>query len=145
MPTPFDSSASGGLAPFGQAQGGQGKPQDPAGQGLPIPLPPPEFFQSKDWLYDTIMGQIEPDLTTPQIDHLDEKYKGETEEQRKQRMAAYDKAFEIFEEVFKQVSAQVEKDVHDQQVKAHRELLRKEEAEHTQEVSQAEKLLDTDA
>lgn len=123
----------------------QNPPQDDATGGLPIPLPPPEFFQSKDWLYDTIMGQIEPDLTTPQIDHLDEKYKGETDEQRKQRMEAYDKAFVIFEQVFKQVSEQVEQDVHEQQAKAHLQRKQEEDAEHTQEMSQAEKLLDTDA
>ncbi len=120
-------------------------PQDQSGSGLPIPLPPPEFFQSKDWLYDTIMGQIEPDLTTGQIDHLDEKYKGETDEEKKQRHAAYEEAFVLFEKIFKQVTEKVEADVREQHLKAQKQRNAEEQKEKTQEMTQAEQLLDADA
>ncbi len=121
-------------------------PTPPADQsGLPIPLPPPEFFQSKDWLYDTIMGQIEPDLTTTQIDHLEEKYKGETENQKKERHAAYEEAFVLFEKIFKQVTEKVEADVREQHLKAQKQRDREEQKEKTKEMSQVEKELDSDA
>ena len=56
------------------------------------------------WLYDQIMGQIEPDLLSGSIPLLDEKYKSETPEQHKERMNAYEQAFKIFDEVFKEMS-----------------------------------------
>ena len=48
-------------------------------------------------IYDNIMSQIEPELTTEEIHTLDEKYKDETEEQRKGRMARYEKAYAHFD------------------------------------------------
>ena len=44
-------------------------------------------------LYDTIMRSIDPELTSDQVGLLPEKYKNESEEQKKQRAARYTKAF----------------------------------------------------
>lgn len=63
--------------------------------------------QNTQWvlaMYDQIMGQIEPDLLTHQIPLLEERYKSETPEERKKRMAAYAKAFKIFDEAFKEMA-----------------------------------------
>lgn len=54
-------------------------------------LPPPE------WLYDRIMLAIEPELTTAQMQHLDELYADETSEEYEDRMQRYAKAFQIFQ------------------------------------------------
>jgi hypothetical protein len=56
------------------------------------------------WLYDQIMGQIEPDLLSEEIPRLAGKYKDETSQEHKERMEAYAKAFKIFDEVFKEMS-----------------------------------------
>ena len=119
-------------------------PQGSAHRKRSPPAPPPEFFQSKNWLYDTIMMQIEPDLTTAQIDHLDEKYKGETEEQKTQRHAGYEEAFKLFAQIFKQVTEKVEADVFEKHLKTQRVHAQEEQKERLQENNQAEQLLDSD-
>ena len=55
-----------------------------------------------DALYDSIMAEIEPELTTAQINTLVEKYKGETPEEAKARAERYNKAFEEYEKRFAQ-------------------------------------------
>lgn len=51
-------------------------------------------------LYDVIMENIEPDLTSKNIGTLDEKYKDETPEQKKARGLRYAEAFALFEQAF---------------------------------------------
>ncbi len=48
-------------------------------------------------LYDALMQTIEPDLVSTVIGTLEEKYKGETDEQRKQRLARYEAAYKTFD------------------------------------------------
>jgi hypothetical protein len=57
----------------------------------------PSLPGTAQWLYDEIMRNIEPDLITTRIIHLDEIYADETESEGKSRMQAYEKAFEIFD------------------------------------------------
>mgnify|MGYP001199310590 CR=1 FL=1 len=57
--------------------------------GTPI-LP---VIQGGQEVYDAIMGGIEPDLLSTNIDTLDEKYAGESEEEQAERMERYKKAF----------------------------------------------------
>lgn len=52
----------------------------------------PEQF-SAEWLYDFLMGLIEPDLTSANIGSLDAKYAGETAQEKKEREKRYDAAF----------------------------------------------------
>ncbi len=56
------------------------------------------------WLYDEIMQHIEPDLLSDRIDALEERYKGETKEQRADRLSKYMLAFKIFTESLQEVS-----------------------------------------
>jgi len=51
---------------------------------------------STEWFYDSIMGEIEPDLTVNTIGKLDEKYAGETENDRVARLEQYEAAFILF-------------------------------------------------
>ena len=51
-------------------------------------------------LHDAIMGAIEPDLLTSNIHTLDEKYAGESEEEKALRMERYKKAFTKYNEVY---------------------------------------------
>ncbi len=46
--------------------------------------------------YDTFMQSVEPDLVTKNIAGLDEKYKNETPEQRKDRSMRYNHAYNLF-------------------------------------------------
>lgn len=55
---------------------------------------------SADEVYDVIMRKIEPDLVTATIPLLPEKYKGESEEDRKARFRRYDEAFKEYEKQF---------------------------------------------
>lgn len=105
--------------------------------------PPPEFFERKDWLYDTLMSHIEPDLMTENLPTLEEKYKDETPEQHKARMASYDRAFELFDKAFGEIRQRVDKDVHEHhlQVQKHRE--QEEKKERQTDISSAEQQLNS--
>ena len=50
-------------------------------------------------VYDRIMREIDPELTSDQIPHLAEKYKDESKEDRVKRVERYNKAFAKFDEV----------------------------------------------
>ena len=54
-------------------------------------------------LYDALMAEIEPDLTTKMIPLLDEIYETETEEERKERGERYADAFELFASRFSSI------------------------------------------
>lgn len=60
-------------------------------------------YLSPEWLYDTLMEQIDPDLTLENIKMLDEKYKGETAEQKEQRNLRYQASFEIYDECLEEL------------------------------------------
>lgn len=53
---------------------------------------------SAEELYDSLMREIEPDLTTDQIENLETKYPNETPEDAKARLEHYALAFVIFDE-----------------------------------------------
>jgi len=60
-------------------------------------------------LYDLWMSQIEPELVTANIDHVDERHAGETPEERKARYARYAEAFQMFDDHRKAVDLAVRK------------------------------------
>lgn len=58
-----------------------------------------EITKKKDWLFDAIMMLIEPELATAQYESLDKKYPRESAEEKRKRLAKYDRAFAVFDEV----------------------------------------------
>jgi len=71
--------------------------QDPYGAGMPMPS-----VLTGEQLYNQIMEAIEPDLLTTAIVGLDEKYKGETAEQKAARLERYRKAYETYDQKFQE-------------------------------------------
>jgi murein tripeptide amidase MpaA len=67
--------------------------QTPAA-GTPLPLPPK--IPGGQEAYDMIMRDINPELTSANLQTLDAKYKDETPEQRIKRADRYTKDFEEF-------------------------------------------------
>lgn len=69
-------------------------------------------------LYDKIMGEIEPDLTSAGKKTLAEKYKDETPEQRALRKVRYQQALARYDEAYegymRTLKAQVERHRHQQ-------------------------------
>lgn len=63
---------------------------------------------SAQWIYDTLMAEIEPDLTSENIVKLDEKYRDESEEDRKVRMERYTLAFEMFNECLQDLAMELQ-------------------------------------
>jgi hypothetical protein len=63
-------------------------PVDPAAQA-----PSDDGLLTGEQIYDQIMAEIEPDLTSALYPTLAVKYAGETEEQKQARMARYEAAF----------------------------------------------------
>ncbi len=61
--------------------------------GDPATAYPSIRIPTGDELYNTLMGKIEPELTTAELPVLDARYKDETPEQSKARARRYEKAF----------------------------------------------------
>ncbi|MFH0851969.1 MAG: hypothetical protein V1876_04445 [Candidatus Peregrinibacteria bacterium] len=76
--------------------------------GFP-PIPP---VKTGAEIFDSIMVEIEPELTTAGSKGLDEKYKGETPEQKKARGERYAKAFEEYEKHYAAYRLEQESQVH---------------------------------
>ena len=74
--------------------------------------------RSPEWLYCEIMRHIEPDLLPGTADHLDRIYKGETAAEHERRMAAYDRAFALFDTVYADVTSMIESEARDLRRKA---------------------------
>lgn len=58
-------------------------------------------------IYDALMGRIEPDLLTTNIPHLDEKYAGETTEEKAARYKRYEAAYAAYDAAFQQWIAEL--------------------------------------
>ncbi|MBP9773863.1 MAG: hypothetical protein KBD00_04520 [Candidatus Peribacteraceae bacterium] len=52
-------------------------------------------------VYDSLMGDIELELVSTNLQHLDERYPNETPDARKARYQRYDKAYAAYDEAFK--------------------------------------------
>ncbi len=60
-----------------------------------------------------IMGEIEPELVSTNVDHLEEKYGDEPEEQKKERLLRYQKAFEEYDKRYKEYMTSLTTQVND--------------------------------
>lgn len=74
---------------------------------------------SAEWYYNQLMAGIEPDLTIENISTLDQKYAGETAEEREARMGQYAAAFIILEDAMQQLTheMQIDADVIKEEIK----------------------------
>ncbi len=86
-------------------------------------------YLSPEWLYDTLMGHIEPDLMIANIDTLDEKYAGESEDHRKMREARYELAFLLYDDCLSELDWVLAEDawVLKQEMKAFAESIEKQD------------------
>lgn len=111
---------------------------NPAGQFVPPNL---AKLNTPQWLYNEVMRNIEPDLLTDHLPYLDQWYGGETLLQRMQRIASYERAFEIFEEVYPGIEEMYRKEVRGVKNAAHKQAMQLESTERTGEISGAESAL----
>jgi hypothetical protein len=68
-------------------------------------LPALPAMPSPEAAYDGLMAAIEPELTSPQIGGLKEKYKKEKAVDRQKRMARYQAAFQAYKNQFADYAA----------------------------------------
>ncbi|MBU0766866.1 hypothetical protein KKF55_03740 [Patescibacteria group bacterium] len=80
-------------------------------QDLKAAIPPRPVVLSGKETYNMIMEKIEMDLAYPQVESLDEKYKGETEEEKKQRLTKYEKANVEYDKQYQVYIAKLREDV----------------------------------
>lgn len=63
-----------------------------------------QTHNQQDWtvedVYNLIMEEIEPELTTHMVEHLDDIYKDETKIARAERAERYKNAFELFQGIW---------------------------------------------
>ena len=98
---------------------------------------------SGDALYDSIMARLEPDLTSENIDTLDEKYAGESETEYELRMERYEAAFEECDRILTMMDDGMVLAAREVQEQKHKKMLKKEAAEKAEDVSEAEAKLDS--
>lgn len=98
---------------------------------------------TSEWFYDEIMRHIEPDLLTTVIPTHAEKYNDETQEERVERMKAYDAAFAIFDKVAEEYEKEFMEDVQKLKKQSRSKVMKEEKKERKQELSNIEKIIDT--
>src|SRR3989338_2384803 len=77
-------------------------------------------------LYDSIMGHIEPDLTSEGLKTLDQKYASETPMETAERKQRYELAFERYEQAYQGYIETLQAQAH----RYHKESIQKVELEH---------------
>lgn len=75
-------------------------------------LPPAFVLPSPEEIFDSVMAQIEPELTTAQYPQLEARYANETPEESKTRRERYERAFFAYDEKFRQYRREVEERSH---------------------------------
>ncbi len=66
----------------------------------------PPIAKGGQMIYDSIMVEIEPDLTSDKVHRLDALHPNETEAKKKERMKRYAAAFKKYEERYKEYRQQ---------------------------------------
>lgn len=64
-------------------------------------MPTPPHIKGGTEVYDAIMQAIEPDLLSTNVGSLDEKYNGESESEKQERMQRYARAIVEYEKKYK--------------------------------------------
>lgn len=90
---------------------------------------------SGEEIYDSIMAQIEPELTTAQLPLLKEKYKSETPEQAKARAERYQKAFKTYDSIYQEFVIEVDTKAHEYRKSALQSAEREESAKEAASLS----------
>ncbi len=96
-------------------------------------------LHSAEWLYDEVMRHIEPDLMLRSVKTLEGKYLGELDDERSSRMARYEQAFALFDEVYGKVAKMMMDDTRALKRKMHAVALQKERAESAEELESVER------
>jgi hypothetical protein len=98
---------------------------------------------SGDDLYNTLMGRIEPDLTTDQLPLLDQKYKGESAEEAKVRAERYEKAFAEYDKQLAEYLAELQGKVREYQLSACRSVEHDDREKEERQLSALESTMDS--
>ena len=107
----------------------------PAQQALPQ-------ISTPQWLFDKIMSGIEPELTSEQYPFLAEKYRGESEEERAERMARYQRAFAEYEEALQSLTGYLKAHADDSRRIAQRERSQSEAVQHHRDMQVLDGMFD---
>ena len=75
-------------------------------------LPKPPKIQSGREIYDSIMGQIEPELVSSSIPLLRKKYANESQEDKAARRKRYNDAFAKYDEMYEAYIADLDARIH---------------------------------
>jgi len=75
-------------------------------------LPTPPTIKGGEEVYDMIMGEIEPDLTTANLKKNEKKYTGETKDELQARMERYKAAFIEYKTRFAEYKTKQDDEVH---------------------------------
>lgn len=99
---------------------------------------------SPDWLYDSIMSKLAPELTTAEFDEkkIKEKMDNETPEEYRARIKSYDQVFADFENILDRVERSHVVRAKKKKEDVSKKMKVQEKSERADEVEQAENLLE---
>jgi len=95
------------------------------------------------WFYDLVMADIEPDLCSSNIDRLEELYPEESKISEDARLERYENAFELFENLIKNMKDVRIEDAQEEKKKMQQKLQKQESSERSEDVSDAASKLDS--
>lgn len=98
----------------------------------------PPVIPSAEEVYDSIMQNIEPELTTASIPTLEKKYANETEEERAQRTKRYQKAYAEYDKAYAEYERNLDRQVADYKKDAMKTAEKKSRAEEAELLKQLE-------
>lgn len=96
-----------------------------------------------DAIYDAMMGEIEPELTSTQINGLEGKYKNETPEEAEARKGRYNKAYAEYEKRLKEYLAQKQSEATTRKRRAMASIEREDRQVEDQQMSSLESAIST--
>jgi RPA family protein len=111
---------------------------NPATDGYEAP-PNPSAPGTPQWHYDEVMRWIEPDLLSTVVPLHPEKYRLETAQQTADRMAHYDKAFAIFDQVTQKLQDEDHAQARAVSAEIRKQSLATEEKERGEDIAKVEK------
>ncbi len=93
------------------------------------------------WLYDEIMRHINPDLMIERIPLLEKKYASENAMEHEARMGEYQRAFDLYDRIYKDVTNVCADEAHKLKEESRKKAMGKEAAEQGSDIEHVEQKL----
>ncbi len=95
------------------------------------------------WLYDEIMRHVNPDLMLGRIPLLEKKYRDEAEEEHAARLREYERAFALYDRIYRDVADLCADEAHRIKERSHAQAMGREAVEKGSDMQNVEAKIDS--